>query len=208
MSHYFYTKKPSESCEKSALILHIEFATTPKTVLLLHPISSAKGINPHNNLGAFQEYLWPQNAHCIAKLREGVNLNSFLLPRSQSMLATRKMLGQKTRVGRALIYVPVTPGPHRLCSTSTAVSTSGKQRGRTNSSDTHPTWTLLLDCTKWTLPTHRLTLSRCRGWGTLDGNVWDVEFILGNLSLEVKSLVLLNKAHCSQSLRHTAFTEH
>lgn len=98
MSHHCFTKKPSESCEKSALILQIMFAATPKTVLLLHPISSAKGINPHNYLGVFQEYLWPQNAHCVAKPQEGVNLNSLLQPQSQSMLVTRKMLGEKTGV--------------------------------------------------------------------------------------------------------------
>lgn len=135
MSHHCFTKKPSESCEKSALILQIMFAATPKTVLLLHPISSAKGINPHNYLGAFQEYLWPQNAHCVAKLQEGVNLNSLLQPQPQSMLVTRKMLGEKTGVPMPYsTYVPVTPGPPGPCSASTAESTAGKQGARANSS--------------------------------------------------------------------------
>lgn len=167
MSHHCFAKKPSEGCEKSPSITQIKFAAAPKTVMLLQPISSAKGINPHNYLCAFQDYLWPWNAHCIAKLQGGVTLHSFLLPQSQSMLATRQMLGEKTRTGCALLCVPVAPGSHRPCSASAAESTTGKQRVRASSSVAHLTKGLPLDGTKWTLHAHRLTLSRGRGGGSI-----------------------------------------
>lgn len=69
MSHHCFAKKLSEDCEKSPSITQIKFAAAPKTVMLLQPISSAKGINPHNYFCAFQGYLQPWNAHCQAARR-------------------------------------------------------------------------------------------------------------------------------------------